>query len=268
MARKLEIDRPSTVTQQAAARTKWRYVARWFVHRYRFDTIFLADRFGSIFHYVQSGLSAHSADPSEKSIGPNESTLKRGGSAKFGDPTFVVYNNPPADAGSLGGRSLGGKSVRFRLAIDTPLTIAEASAKPKRTKMRLDSSVAVSVESSVETASEINEADENRHAAMSPSLMSETLSEEDSTLTAARSAFAAIRTIEEHQEEGSAPWEIEASVGSSELSLPNAEKSIWGVDAPSDSTEADRARKFGIERSIKIAESEISFTPQRFSMSL
>jgi hypothetical protein len=34
----------------------WEYVAREFLHKYRFDTVFAADRFGSIFHYIQSGM--------------------------------------------------------------------------------------------------------------------------------------------------------------------------------------------------------------------
>ena len=61
MATSLAPSKPSTVTKQAHARVTWQYVARTFAHKYRFDTIFLADRFGSIFHYIQAGLEAGSA---------------------------------------------------------------------------------------------------------------------------------------------------------------------------------------------------------------
>jgi hypothetical protein len=34
----------------------WEYVAREFLHQYRFDTVFGADRFGSILQYIQGGM--------------------------------------------------------------------------------------------------------------------------------------------------------------------------------------------------------------------
>jgi hypothetical protein len=42
-------------TKQVQERETWEYVAREFLHRYRFDTVFAADRFGSILQYIQSG---------------------------------------------------------------------------------------------------------------------------------------------------------------------------------------------------------------------
>lgn len=47
-------------TQQVQERTSWEYVARGFLHRYRFDTVFAANRFGSILQYIQSGLNRRS----------------------------------------------------------------------------------------------------------------------------------------------------------------------------------------------------------------
>lgn len=38
------------------ARNTWEYIAREFLHQYRFDTVFAADRFGSIYHYFQPGM--------------------------------------------------------------------------------------------------------------------------------------------------------------------------------------------------------------------
>lgn len=37
-------------------RETWEYVAREFLHEYRFDTVFAADRFGAILQYIQSGM--------------------------------------------------------------------------------------------------------------------------------------------------------------------------------------------------------------------
>jgi hypothetical protein len=37
-------------------RENWEYVAREFLHKYRFDTVFAADRFGTILQYIQSGM--------------------------------------------------------------------------------------------------------------------------------------------------------------------------------------------------------------------
>lgn len=43
-------------TKQVQERETWEYVAREFLHKYRFDTVFAADRFGSILQYLQSGM--------------------------------------------------------------------------------------------------------------------------------------------------------------------------------------------------------------------
>jgi len=43
-------------TKQVQERETWEYVAREFLHRYRFDTVFAADRFGAILQYIQSGM--------------------------------------------------------------------------------------------------------------------------------------------------------------------------------------------------------------------
>lgn len=46
----------STDPMQVQDRETWEYVAREFLHRYRFDTVFAADRFGSILQYIQGGM--------------------------------------------------------------------------------------------------------------------------------------------------------------------------------------------------------------------
>lgn len=43
-------------TKQVQERENWEYAAREFLHRYRFDTVFAADRFGSILQYIQGGM--------------------------------------------------------------------------------------------------------------------------------------------------------------------------------------------------------------------
>lgn len=43
-------------TKQAQERTTWEYVAREFLHKHRFDTVFAADRFGIILQYIQGGM--------------------------------------------------------------------------------------------------------------------------------------------------------------------------------------------------------------------
>jgi hypothetical protein len=42
-------------TPQKLEREEWEYTAREFLHQYRFDTVFAADRFGSILQHLQSG---------------------------------------------------------------------------------------------------------------------------------------------------------------------------------------------------------------------
>jgi len=63
-ARKNDID-----TMQQQEKENWDYTAREFLHLYRFDTVFAADRFGGILQFIQAGLS----DPNNKdgsSVGP------------------------------------------------------------------------------------------------------------------------------------------------------------------------------------------------------
>jgi hypothetical protein len=48
--------------QQVQERAAWEYVARGFLHRYRFDTIFAANRFGNVFQYILSGQNRRSVD--------------------------------------------------------------------------------------------------------------------------------------------------------------------------------------------------------------
>jgi hypothetical protein len=45
-------------TKQVQERETWEYVAREFLHRYRFDAVFAADRFGSILQYIQAGMDS------------------------------------------------------------------------------------------------------------------------------------------------------------------------------------------------------------------
>jgi hypothetical protein len=40
----------------------WEYTARMFLHQYRFDAVFAADRFGSILQYIQSGMEDYKPD--------------------------------------------------------------------------------------------------------------------------------------------------------------------------------------------------------------
>lgn len=42
-------------TKQVLDKDAWEYTARQFLHEYRFDTVFAADRFGTILQSVQSG---------------------------------------------------------------------------------------------------------------------------------------------------------------------------------------------------------------------
>jgi hypothetical protein len=50
-------------TKQVQERETWEYVAREFLHRYRFDAVFAADRFGSILQYLQGGMDPRGTDP-------------------------------------------------------------------------------------------------------------------------------------------------------------------------------------------------------------
>jgi hypothetical protein len=52
----MSVPRNDIDTNQVQERETWEYVAREFLHRYRFDTVFAADRFGSILQYIQGGM--------------------------------------------------------------------------------------------------------------------------------------------------------------------------------------------------------------------
>jgi hypothetical protein len=41
--------------KQKVEKDVWEYTAREFLHKYRFDTVFAADRFGTIVQHIQSG---------------------------------------------------------------------------------------------------------------------------------------------------------------------------------------------------------------------
>jgi hypothetical protein len=41
--------------KQKIEKDTWEYTAREFLHKYRFDTVFAADRFGTIVQHIQSG---------------------------------------------------------------------------------------------------------------------------------------------------------------------------------------------------------------------
>jgi len=56
MYKELSISENDLDSKQFQARIAWEYVAREFLHKYRFDIIFRSDRFGSILQYLQSGM--------------------------------------------------------------------------------------------------------------------------------------------------------------------------------------------------------------------
>jgi hypothetical protein len=49
------------ITKQVQDRENWEYTARDFLHRYRFDTVFAADRFGQILQYIQGGMDCRTS---------------------------------------------------------------------------------------------------------------------------------------------------------------------------------------------------------------
>jgi len=56
MYRKLsEVPTNSVDTKIVQDREAWEYTARAFLHKWRFDTVFAADRFGQILQFIQSG---------------------------------------------------------------------------------------------------------------------------------------------------------------------------------------------------------------------
>ena len=56
MYEKLSVPLNDIDSKQVQERHTWEYVARDFLHKYRFDTVFAADRFGTILQYIQSGM--------------------------------------------------------------------------------------------------------------------------------------------------------------------------------------------------------------------
>jgi len=50
------VQRNTVDTQQIRDREAWEYTARKFLHQYRFDTVFAADRFGQILQFLQTGM--------------------------------------------------------------------------------------------------------------------------------------------------------------------------------------------------------------------
>ena len=52
----LTVVKSETTTNVKHLRERWEYVAQAFLHKYRFDTVFAANRFGSILQFIQSGL--------------------------------------------------------------------------------------------------------------------------------------------------------------------------------------------------------------------
>lgn len=53
----------TTDTQQAQNRELWEYTARKFLHKWRFDTVFAADRFGQILQFLQAEMKNASTMP-------------------------------------------------------------------------------------------------------------------------------------------------------------------------------------------------------------
>jgi hypothetical protein len=58
----VDIPNSSTVDQHSLERATWEYAARVFIRKYRFDTVFGADRFGSLLQYLQSGCVVSARD--------------------------------------------------------------------------------------------------------------------------------------------------------------------------------------------------------------
>lgn len=52
----LSVPENSIEPKQVQKQRTWEYVARDFLHTYRFDTVFAADRFGAILQYIQAGM--------------------------------------------------------------------------------------------------------------------------------------------------------------------------------------------------------------------
>mmetsp|Transcript_42374 Transcript_42374/g.47161 ORF Transcript_42374/g.47161 Transcript_42374/m.47161 type:complete len:82 (-) Transcript_42374:141-386(-) len=70
--------------RQVQQRVTWEYVAREFLHKYRFDMVFSADRFGSILQYLQSGMKKVGELTERNEI---ENKNRKGGRRKAGSST-------------------------------------------------------------------------------------------------------------------------------------------------------------------------------------
>jgi hypothetical protein len=66
-------------TRQVQQRVTWEYVAREFLHKYRFDTVFAADRFGSILQYLQCSMEKGGESLEREGI---ENKKRKGGRRK------------------------------------------------------------------------------------------------------------------------------------------------------------------------------------------
>jgi hypothetical protein len=62
----LAVPENSIQPKQVQQQETWDYVARDFLHTYRFDTVFAADRFGSILQYIQAGMKQHRSKKGKK----------------------------------------------------------------------------------------------------------------------------------------------------------------------------------------------------------
>jgi hypothetical protein len=83
----LTIVKSETKTDIAHARETWEYVARAFLHKYRFDTVFAANRFGSILQYIQSGLTDRRMDDDMEIVYDqlSDDEMENGQDNAFGD---------------------------------------------------------------------------------------------------------------------------------------------------------------------------------------
>ena len=62
MYKALTLPENDIAPKEVQEKETWEYVAREFLHKYRFDTVFAADRFGSVLQYVQGGMESRSEE--------------------------------------------------------------------------------------------------------------------------------------------------------------------------------------------------------------
>jgi len=84
MHKELSITENKFDMRQVQQRVTWEYVAREFLHKYRFDIVFSADRFGSILQYLQSGMKKGGELTERKEF---ENKNRKGGRRKEGSST-------------------------------------------------------------------------------------------------------------------------------------------------------------------------------------